>query len=459
LSDFPVTDGIGPNGRAVRESLAQKNAESRQLTSQTNELMNMGSAASVEMPFPVLIEKGEGPWLWDVDGNQYIDFQIGFGSLILGHRHPVVRRAIDDQANHRGWQFGLHNPNQVRLAAQLVDADNCVERVIFCNSGSEATMYAIRAGRAFTGKPKLAMFDGAYHGAHDYGIGRADPSSPRDAPVYLPTGAGVPAAVVENQIMLPYRSERAFDIIRQHADELAMVMIEPAQSSNPHRNDEVGAFLKELLAVCRASNVLLMLDEVITGFRLAFGGAQEYYGIKPDLATYGKVIGGGLPVGAVGGRADIMRLFNALAEGDARGIMSGGTFSGNPLTMAAGLAQVSHLNENRDTLYPYIDGLGARLAQAVNQYARGENMSVQMLNAGSMFQLYFQAGEIRSARDLNPAKTQAETDFYLHLLNNGVLIPGTRRSFVSAAHSEETIDEAADTIIRCLGLVREDGLL
>jgi glutamate-1-semialdehyde 2,1-aminomutase len=146
--DFSITQDVGPHGVAVRSSLSDKNARSRQLTSDTQELMNMGSAASVEMPFPVLIEKGDGPWLWDVDGNQYIDFQIGFGSLILGHRHPVVRRAIDEQANQRGWQFGLHNPNQVRLAEQLVDADNCVERVIFCNSGSEATMYAIRAARA-----------------------------------------------------------------------------------------------------------------------------------------------------------------------------------------------------------------------------------------------------------------------------------------------------------------------
>ncbi|MDH3642398.1 MAG: aspartate aminotransferase family protein [Gammaproteobacteria bacterium] len=459
MSNFVLSDDLGPNGRNVRESLTAKNAESQRLTSQTRELMNMGSAASVEMPFPVLMEKGEGAFLWDVDGNRYIDFQIGFGSLVLGHRHPEVQAAIDDQANNRGWQFGLHNPNQLRVAEQLVGADNCVERVIFCNSGSEATMYAIRAARAFTGKPKLAMFDGAYHGAHDYGIGVADPTSPRDAPVYRPMGAGVPQAVVDNQLMLPYRSRHAFDIVRQHKDELALVMIEPAQSSNPHLNDEVGEFLHELLAVCRECGVLLLTDEVITGFRFAFGGAQEYYGLKPDLATYGKIIGGGLPVGAVGGRADIMRVFSGLAEGDPRGIMSGGTFSGNPLTMAAGDAQVKHLSENRDTVYPRINGLGERLAESVNGFARSENMAVQMLNAGSMFQIYFQGEEIRSSRDLNPGRTQAETEFYLHLLDGGVLVPGTRRSFVSAVHSEDTVDQAADIVRNCLSLVRDDGLL
>jgi glutamate-1-semialdehyde 2,1-aminomutase len=456
---FKITDDIGATGRAVRESLSRKNQRSQELTGRTRELMNMGSAASIEMPFPVLIDKGEGPYLIDADGNRYIDFQIGFGSLILGHRHPVIQQAIMDQVENRGWQFGLHNPNQVPLAEQVIKADNCVERLIFCNTGTESTMYAIRAARAFTGKPKIGVFDGFYHGAHDYGIGFADPASPRDAPVYRPVGAGVLPAVVENQLMLPYRSQTAFDLIRKHKDELAMVMIEAAQSSNPHMNDEIREFLHELRAVCTQSGVLMMMDEVITGFRFAYGGAQEFYGVKPDLATYGKALGGGLPVGAVGGRADIMRLFNALHEGDPKGIMSGGTFSGNPLTMAAGYAQVRYFDENRDAVYPHINGQGERLARMVNDYAHSQNMAVQVLNAGSMFQIYFRKEPIRSSRDLNMKKPQAETEFYLHLLDNGVLVPGTRRSFVSYVHSPELIDEAVARIKRSLDLVREDGLI
>jgi glutamate-1-semialdehyde 2,1-aminomutase len=456
---FTITDDVGANGRAVRESLSRKNQRSQELTSRTSELMNMGSAASAEMPFPVLIEKGEGAHLIDADGNRYIDFQIGFGSLILGHRHPVVQQAIMDQVENRGWQFGLHNPNQVPLAEQVIKADNGVERLIFCNTGTEASMYAIRAARAYTDKNKIGVFDGFYHGAHDYGIGLADPSSPREAPVYRPLGAGVLPAVVENQVMLPYRSERAFDLIRAHKDELAVVMIEAAQSSNPHMNDEIRDFLHELKAVCAQSGVLFMMDEVITGFRFAYGGAQEFYGVKPDLATYGKALGGGLPVGAVGGRADIMRLFNALHEGDPKGIMSGGTFSGNPLTMAAGYAQVRYFDEHRDTVYPHINGQGERLAKMVNDHAHANNMAVQVLNAGSMFQIYFKKEPIRSSRDLNMAKPKAETEFYLHLLDNGVLVPGTRRSFVSLAHTPELIDEAVARIVRSLELVREDGLI
>jgi len=449
---------LGRNGREVRNSLLLKNTRSQALTRATGELMNSGSAASLEMPFPVLMEAGDGPFLIDADGNHYIDFQIGFGSMLLGHRHPLVQEVLIDQAANRGWQFGLHNPNQVKLAEQLIKGENCAERVIFCNSGTESTMYAIRAARAFSGKPKLGVFDGFYHGAHDYGIGAAVPNSPRDAPVYQPIGAGVLPAIVENQIMLPYRSEAAFELIRQYKDDLAMVMIEGVQSSNPHEKHELTAYLQELKSVCADSDVLFMMDEVITGFRLAYGGAQEYFDVLPDLATYGKVLGGGLPIGAVGGRADIMKLFNSMATGDKRGIMSGGTFSGNPLTMVAGVAQTSYLDENRAEIYPHLNSMGQRLAKSINQYAREQRMGVQVLSAGSMFQIYFNEGEIWTARDIGGMRSQAETDFYLHLLDNGVLIPGTRRSFISHVHTPELVDKATEIIKKALNLVRQDGL-
>lgn len=452
-------DETGPRGRDVRARLAEKTKRSRELSAKTHELMNMGSAASLEMPHPVLMEKGEGPYLFDADGNEYIDFQIGFGSLILGHRHPVIQDAILDQAGNRGWQFGLHNPNQIPLAELIIKADNCAERVIFCNTGTEATMYAIRASRAFTGKDKVAVFDGSYHGAHDYGIGVADPESPREAPIYRSMGAGVPQSVRDRQIMLPYRLEAAFDIIRANKDDLAVVIVEPAQSSNPHMGDDIKAFLSDLRDVCAEANVLLMFDEVITGFRFAYGGAQEYYGVKPDIATYGKALGGGLPVGAVGGRGDIMALFNSMGQGDPKGIMSGGTFSGNPLTMAAGAAQIGYFDEHRDSLYPHINQQGQRLADGINSFARDQNMAVQVLNAGSMFQIYFKAGPIRSSRDLMFAKPPAETEFYLHLLDNGVLVPGTRRSFVSYVHTPALIDEAVERVKTSLMAVREDGLI
>ena len=272
-------------------------------------------------------------------------------------------------------------------------------------------------------------------------------------------GAGVLPAVEDYQVMLPYRSKSAFDIIRRNKDELAVVLIECAQSSNPHMNQEIRDFLHELKEACTSSGVLLMTDEVITGFRFAYGGAQEYYNLKPDLAAYGKIIGGGLPAGAVGGREDIMQVFNSMAFGDSKGIMSGGTFSGNPLTMAAGLAQLRFLDEHRGEVYPHINREGTRLRDEINAYAGAQKMAVQILSAGSMFQIYFKDGLIRTSRDLNAARSPAEAEFYLHLLDNGVLVPGTRRSNVSFAHTVSDIDETLATVKHCLNLVREDGLI
>jgi glutamate-1-semialdehyde 2,1-aminomutase len=305
----------------------------------------------------------------------------------------------------------------------------------------------------------VAIFDGAYHGAHDTGMIMARPDSPRLEPVAMPLGAGVPEGVRSDRILLPYRERAAFDAIRAHRDELALVMIEPVQSSNPHLDDDSATFLRELQEVCREAGVLFLLDEVITGFRLAFGGAQERLGLTPDLATYAKALGGGFPIGAVGGRADIMALFQGPASGDPRGIFSGGTFSGNIVTMAAGLALVSELKARRDEVYPAIDAATAKLADRINAYAEGQQMPVQMLTGGSLFQLYFQRAPIRSSRDIALAKSAAERDFYLHLLANGVLIPGTRRSFLSAAHEPEIVDALAAAIERSLDACREDALL
>jgi glutamate-1-semialdehyde 2,1-aminomutase len=443
---------------AVRARLGAKMHRSKELTSRTKELMNMGSAASLEMPHPVLMDAGQGAYLSDADGNEYIDFQIGFGAMVLGHRQPDVQAAMRAQIDDKGWHYGLHNPGQIPLAEQIIKADNCAERVIFCNTGTEATMYAIRAMRAFTSKPKIAVFDGSYHGAHDYGIGVVDPDSPRDTPVYRPAGAGVPEGIVAHQMMLPYRAEAAFELIRDNKDDLAAVIIEPAQSSNPQMGDDIGDYLKKLKQVCAECDVLLMFDEVITGFRFAYGGAQEHYGVKPDIVTYGKILGGGCPIGAVGGRADIMHLFNALGT-DPKGIMSGGTFSGNPLSMAAGFAQLHYLDENRLQVYPAINALGRHLSQGINSYAEANDMAVQVLNAGSMFQIYFAATPIYTARDIPRQKSPAETEFYLHLLDRGVLVPGTRRSFVSYAHTTDIIDEAIARICAALDCVREDGLI
>ncbi|MBX3707824.1 MAG: aspartate aminotransferase family protein [Pseudomonadales bacterium] len=436
----------------ARAELLGRTTRSQAIADERAEILNSGLAANLEMPHPIFIERGEGAYVWDADGNRYIDTSVGFGLHMLGHRHPEIEAAIKARSE-LGWMFGIHTTSQMKLAALLHEASPCAERVVFCNSGTEATMYAIRAARGFSGREKIALFDGAYHGAHDWGMWVTDPSSPRDVPGKLPMGRGIPRALADLVMLLPYRNPAAFNHIRANAGELALVMVEGVQSSNPQPG--AGEFLRELAAVCRASGVLFAIDEVITGFRVAYGGAQQRFGVTPDLATYGKVLGGGLPIGAVTGRADLMEVFTGL--GARNGIFSGGTFSGNPLTMEAGAAAVGHLKAHPE-IYPRLDAAGDRLADAVNGFCQARQIPAQMKNVGSMFHMFFQRAPLESMRDVTAANTAAEKAFYLHALNRGVLVPGTQRAFLSAAHGPAEVDRLIEVFQASLADVQAEGL-
>jgi glutamate-1-semialdehyde 2,1-aminomutase len=436
----------------AREALLAKTPLSQQISADRAEILNSGLAANLEMPHPIFIDRGEGPFVYDADDNRYIDTSVGFGLHMLGHRHPLVEQAIKDRAE-KGWMFGIHTTSQMKLANMLHEASPCAERVVFCNTGSEATMYAIRAARGYSGKEKIALFDGFYHGAHDYGMWITDPSSPRDAPTKFPMGNGIPKALADLTLMLPYRNPAAFDLIRKHADDLALVMIEGVQSSNPQH--EAGEFLRELRSVCQQAGVLFAIDEVITGFRVAYGGAQELFSVAPDLATYGKVLGGGLPVGAITGRAEVMEVFTGLNAGN--GVFSGGTFSGNPLTMEAGAAAVGHLHDHPE-IYVEMNAAGDRLAAEVNQYCEVNQIPAQMKNVGGMFHMFFQREPIESMRDATYANVDAQKAFYLHALNRGVLVPGTQRAFLSAAHGPAEVDTLIEVFQQSLADVQNEGL-
>ncbi|MGI9327866.1 MAG: aspartate aminotransferase family protein [Pseudomonadales bacterium] len=443
---------MAENLAAARAELQAKTTASQAIARDRSEILNSGLAANLEMPHPIFIERGDGPYVFDADGNRYIDTSVGFGLHMLGHHHPLIAQAIKDRTD-KGWMFGIHTVSQLNLATLLHEASPCAERVVFCNTGSEATMYAIRAARGYSGKEVIGLFDGFYHGAHDYGMWMTDPNSPADAPTALPMGHGIPGALADLTLMLPYRNRAAFDLIRAHKDDLALVMVEGVQSSNPQAG--AGEFLQELAAVCRECGVLFAMDEVITGFRVAYGGAQERFAVRPDIATYGKVLGGGLPVGAITGRAEVMDVFTGLAA--QRGVFSGGTFSGNPLTMEAGAAMVGHLQAHPE-IYQSIDTAADRLATSINDHAQAAQMPVQMLNVGSMFHLFFQRETINSMRDVHQRNNAAEKAFYLHALNDGVLVPGTQRAFLSAAHGPSQIDEMIAIFKRSLDAVQTEGL-
>ncbi len=445
MADTPRLD-------AARAELIAKTSRCREISAARAEVLNSGLAANLEMPHPIFLDSGDGCRVTDADGNSYIDTSVGFGLHMLGHRHPVIRDAIVERAD-KGWMFGIHTTAQMALAELLKEASPCGERVVFCNTGTEATFYAMRAARGFTGREHIALFDGCYHGAHDYGMVVAQPGTPPEALGKLPMGRGVPRAITDLMVMLPYRHRAAFDIIRARKADLAAVIIEGVQSSNPQ--PDAGEFLRELAAVCRASGVLLIIDEVITGFRVRYEGAQGLFGVKSDLATYGKTLGGGMPVGAIAGRADVMNVFTGL--GAERGIFSGGTFSGNPLTMAAGTAMVSYLKAHPE-IYPRINGEGDRLAAAINSYCKDRQLPVQMKNVGSMFHLFFQHQPVENARDIRADQNAAEKAFYLHALNRGVLVPGTQRAFLCAAHAPSDVDILIDVFRASLADVAADGL-
>ena len=325
---------------------------------------------------------------------------------------------------------------------------------MFCNSGSEATMFAFRAARAFTGKRVIALFDGSYHGIHDYALIRADMKSERSTPTSITLGAGIPDEISQDlMMMLPYRDSNCFELIRKYKDYLAMVVIEPVQSSNPRLDNQ--EFLDGLRKVCSECDVLLMFDEVITGFRIEYGGCQEYYNIQPDLVTYGKAAGGGMPIGIVAGSKRVMNTFSG--TDDTPAIFAGGTFSGNPLTMAGGIGVLEYLRENKETIYPYLHDQGDRLSKELNDYCTSNKIPARMMNAGSMMHLIFGDESIDSSRDIDRSHYKLEREFYLHLLGHDVIVPGIHLAFISYAHTPEIIDKVIAAFKNTFEDLREDG--
>jgi len=421
----------------------RRTPRSRALYERSRGSIALEVVGTVDMPYPVYIAEGSGSKVVDVDGNEYIDLTMGFGSHVLGHAHPEIVAAVQEAVS-RGTQFGIHTPYQEPLAELLREGVPCADLVMFCNTGTEATMYGIRVARAHTAKSGIAVFEGSYHGAHDAVLVQAEHGSPRDRPAPVPMGRGIPAAALDDVLMLPYRHEAAFELIRRNRDRLAVVLIEPVQGSNPTL--ECGGFLRELSAVCREAGVLLLFDEVVTGFRLAFGGAQEEFGVTPDLAAYGKALGGGLPIGAVAGRAGIMRRFEwQKHDVEQDKVFAGGTFGGNPLTMVAGTAAIGHLRSHPD-LYERLARHGQSFSDQIGGFCRRRSIPVQVLAAHSMIHLRFQAGPIVTARDVDRSLARAEQEFYIRLMLEGVLIPGDHLALTSTAHSDEDIASVTDAM-------------
>lgn len=392
-----------------------------------NSPVRAGKAVGMDPPF---IARGRGSLLWDADGNQYVDYVCSWGPMILGHAHPRVIRAIEEAAQG-GTSFGAPTELEVRMAEAIVEMVPSVDMVRMVNSGTEATMSAIRLARGYTGREKIIKFEGCYHGHVDSLLVSAGSGL---ATLGLPGTPGVPPDLARHTISLPFNDlQPVQEGYRKFPSEIAAVIVEPVAGNMGVVLPREG-FLQGLREITQANGSLLIFDEVITGFRLAPGGAQELYGISPDLTCLGKIIGGGLPVGAYGGRREIMQ--RMAPQGD---IYQAGTLSGNPLAMAAGLATLTLLREG--SVYGDLGKKGAMLFQGLKRAAEEAGLSVTVNHVGSMGTLFFTQGPVT---DFKTAKTGDEglfRGFYRKMIEQGIyLAPSAyEAAFVSTAHDEATI--------------------
>ena len=381
---------------------------------------------------PVFASRARGSELVDADGRHYIDYIGAWGPLLLGHAHPDIERAVG-AALERGTAFGLSTEAEVRFAALLTESIPSIEKVRLVNSGTEATMSAIRLARGFTGRELVVKFVGCYHGHVDSLLVKAGSGL---ATFALPDSAGVPAAFAELTLTAPYNdSEAVWKLFSAHADKIAAVIVEPV-AGNMGCVPPAEGFLETLRELTARDGALLIFDEVITGFRLGLGGAQEFYGVRPDLTTLGKIIGGGLPVGAYGGRAEIMD--RIAPEGP---VYQAGTLAGNPLAVAAGIAVIEELCR-RPLLYSDLDQRAGRLADGLRESARQAHVEVSINRVGSMLTVFFTRGPVVDFDSASKADRNLFARFFHAMLERGVLLPPSQFEtfFVSAAHTDRDID-------------------
>jgi glutamate-1-semialdehyde 2,1-aminomutase len=393
---------------------------------------------------PFFVTKASGAHIWDADGNELIDYVLTWGPAILGHAHPKIVAAVKAAAE-LGTSFGIPNPLEVTMAKTICQLVPSVQKVRMTNSGTEACMSAIRLARGFTRRDKIIKFDGCYHGHADSLLVRAGSGA---LTFGYPDSAGVPAAFTQHTVVLPYNDVDAVEAaFAANPNEIAGIIVEPVPGNAGLYLPRPG-YLEFLSEITRANGALLIFDEVMTGFRVARGGAQERFGIKPDLSTFGKVIGGGLPVGAFGGRAEIMDYLAPLGP-----VYQAGTLSGNPLAMAAGLANLQELSDGN--AYDQLEDLGARLEAGLKDAAAGARLPVQFHRCGSMFCAYFTSQPVYNVADALKSDRERFKRYFHGMLERGIYLAPSQfeAGFLSTAHTPADIERtvrAAGEVMRTL---------
>ncbi|MBI5476758.1 MAG: glutamate-1-semialdehyde 2,1-aminomutase [Ignavibacteriales bacterium] len=382
---------------------------------------------------PRFIEHAKGAYLWDVDGNKYIDYIGSWGPMILGHSHPSILKAINKKAKH-GTSFGAPTELEVKIAELITKMVPSIEMLRMVNSGTEATMSAIRLARAYTGKDKIIKFDGCYHGHADSFLIKAGSGA---ATFGTPDSPGVTKSTAADTLNATFNNiDSVNKIINDHKFEIAAIIVEPVVGNMGCIPPKPG-FLEALRAICTKQKIILIFDEVMTGFRVSAEGAQELYGIKPDLTTLGKIIGGGLPVGAYGGRREIMKLVAPNGP-----MYQAGTLSGNPLAMAAGFEMLSILNKNK-SIYKHLEQSSKQIEEGFKDNFKKLNLNFVINRVGSMFTLFFTNNEVTDADSARMSDTNLFGIYFRAMLENGIYLPPSQyeAAFVSTEHTEILIDK------------------
>ncbi len=434
----------------TRAKFMKKTPASARLWKQACKVMPGGVTANIKYfePYPIFMKKAKGSRIYDVDGNEYIDYCLCLGPLILGHGHPTVVDAVRRQLTEKGTTvYGTPHELEIKMANEIKRLVPCAEMVRFVNSGLEATLHAIRIARAFTKRVKIAKFEGHYHGAHDYVAVSVSPPlelmGPSHSPIAVSNSAGLPDFILENTVVLPFNDSAAVErMIERNKNDLAAVIIEPvARGFLPPDRD----FLKTLRTVTEENRIVLIFDEIMTGFRLGLGGAQEFFGVTPDVVALGKIVGGGLPIGIFAGKSEMMELVSPVgAKLASEHVFHSGTFNGCAAVLAAGLATINVLK--RSGAYDHINRVADKVKSCIKDTFEDNRIDGQVLGLTSMFQCLFTSKSVKDYRDIARADSKKRVSFDLELINNGVYVRPGRTYYTSLAHTNSDLQKTFEAV-------------
>ena len=383
-------------------------------------------------PYPFFVDCAQGSKLYDADGKKYLDYCMAYGAMLLGHANPEILDVVKAQLP-RGTLYGTPTELEVQFAETISQVSPCMEMMRMVSTGTEATMHALRAARGYTNRKKIIKFDGCFHGSHDNVLVKAGSGA---ATFGTPNSLGIPQETTQNTIVLPYNDLEALEnTFRAEGQNIAAVIVEPVMA-NVGLILPKADYLQNLRKITQTYGTVLIFDEIITGFRLALGGAQEYFGVKPDMATLGKVLGGGFPLAAFGGKTEIMQNISPAGK-----VYQAGTFSGNPVSATAGMATLNYLSKNKTQLYPKLEKIASELKKFLLDQAASYQLPVQVYSIASLYQLFFTAKDITNYDDAKHSNQTMFSAYFHELLKQGVFIPPSQYEtcFISTAHTDEDL--------------------